>query len=213
MLPVTTPQAPKNVTFAIFSTLLADFDLITGLRTDSALKRRAIRRTIKGERSRRAAGCAAQPTIIHPAAAGACSLSGGGREHKKERNMSKNADVKPLEQAKEKVSEIGDKAKKGIDTTREKLHHAGEELGKRYEKVSGDVRRGAERASEVARERYKEASETVRTGYTRVRKDMDELVEDVHEYVRDNPGKAVLIAAGIGFALGLILRPRGHEDE
>jgi ElaB/YqjD/DUF883 family membrane-anchored ribosome-binding protein len=32
-------------------------------------------------------------------------------------------------------------------------------------------------------------------------------------YVRDNPAKAVMIAAGVGFLLGLVVRGRGGRDE
>ena len=48
-------------------------------------------------------------------------------------------------------------------------------------------------------------------GYDRVRKDVGELSTDVNEYVRDNPGKSILIAAAAGFLLGLLLRPRRDD--
>jgi len=35
---------------------------------------------------------------------------------------------------------------------------------------------------------------------------------EVSLYVRDNPGKSVLIAAGVGFLLGLLTR-RGSRDD
>lgn len=121
--------------------------------------------------------------------------------------------VQPLDRAKEVASEVAEKAREGFSATKEKLHTMGEEAAKRYEKVSADVRRGAERASAVAQQRYKETSETLRTGYTRVRKDLDGLMGDVNSYVRDNPGKAVLMAAGVGFLLGLLFRGRGGGQE
>lgn len=127
----------------------------------------------------------------------------------------KNAsgNVEPLDRAKEKADEVLGKAREGYDTAKERLHHLGEEAGKRYEKLSGDVRRGAERASAVAQQRYKETSETLRTGYTKVRKDLDGLTSDVNTYVRDNPGRSVLIAAAVGFLLGLLFRGRGGREE
>ena len=45
-------------------------------------------------------------------------------------------------------------------------------------------------------------------GYDKVTKDMDQLGQDVNEYVRHNPGKSVAIALGAGFVLGILLRPR-----
>lgn len=111
---------------------------------------------------------------------------------------------KPIERAKELVNE-------GLDTAREKLQDVADDMGKRYKKVSADVRRGAAKASDVARQRYDEAAETMRTGYTKVRKDVNDLATNVNEYVRDNPGKSVLIAAGVGFLVGLLFR-RGRRD-
>jgi ElaB/YqjD/DUF883 family membrane-anchored ribosome-binding protein len=113
--------------------------------------------------------------------------------------------LKPIERAKEAVSE-------GLDTAREKFQEVADDMGKRYKKVSDDVRRGAAKASDVARQRYEDAAETMRTGYVKVRKDVNDLTQNVNEYVKDNPGKSVLIAAGAGFLLGLLFR-RGRRDD
>ena len=72
--------------------------------------------------------------------------------------------------------------------------------------VSEDLRTQASKASEVAKERYGTAKESVKHGYDRARKDVDQLIDDVNVYVRDNPGRSILIAAGVGFALGFLLR-------
>ena len=89
----------------------------------------------------------------------------------------------------------------------------------RYRQASADVRRGAERASaeirrgsEKAREGYQELADNARRGYDKVRSDAGNLSREVGFYVRDNPGKALLIAAGVGFLLGLIARGRGDDD-
>ena len=65
--------------------------------------------------------------------------------------------------------------------------------------------------STAARERYGVAAERARQGYDKARKDLDHLTQDVNEYVRDNPAKAVLIAAGVGFLIGLLFRGRGRD--
>jgi ElaB/YqjD/DUF883 family membrane-anchored ribosome-binding protein len=39
----------------------------------------------------------------------------------------------------------------------------------------------------------------------------DDVVDNVKGYVRDNPGKSVAIAVGVGFAVGLLLRRRGDD--
>ena len=52
----------------------------------------------------------------------------------------------------------------------------------------------------------------VRKGYRRVRKDAAQLSTDVNDYVRENPGKSILIAAAVGFVVGLLVRGRRHDD-
>jgi len=83
------------------------------------------------------------------------------------------------------------------DATKEKYDVAKDATKEKY-----DV------AKDATKEKYDVAKDKVRYGYDKARKDMDHLTEDVNEYVRDNPGKAVLMAAGIGFVLGLLLRGR-----
>ena len=39
----------------------------------------------------------------------------------------------------------------------------------------------------------------------------DDVVDNVKGYVRDNPGKSVAIALGVGFAVGLLFRRRGDD--
>ena len=108
----------------------------------------------------------------------------------------------------------------GVASARERFQRLGEDVQGRYRQVSEDVRRGAERASaeirrgtERAREGYQEVADNARRGYDRVRADAGNLSREVGFYVRDNPGKALLIAAGIGFLLGLVARGRRDDDD
>ena len=39
----------------------------------------------------------------------------------------------------------------------------------------------------------------------------DDVVDNVKGYVRDNPGKSLAIALGVGFAIGLLFRRRGDD--
>jgi ElaB/YqjD/DUF883 family membrane-anchored ribosome-binding protein len=103
---------------------------------------------------------------------------------------------KAVEQAKAAVSE-----KLGV--AKEKLGEVSAAAGKRFQEVKGQ----AGEMSQVAREK---AAEGLKQGYERVRKDFDDLSADVNAYVRDNPGRSVLIAAGVGFVLGMLLRRRDH---
>ena len=110
--------------------------------------------------------------------------------------MAKKADIEPeessepkqdrLEQAREKFSQVAETARRG----------------------GAQVKERAGRAGEAAKEKAEVAVENLKQGYDKVHKDMGKLTEDVNEYVRDNPGRSVLIAAGIGFAVGMLLRGR-----
>jgi ElaB/YqjD/DUF883 family membrane-anchored ribosome-binding protein len=75
------------------------------------------------------------------------------------------------------------------------------------EAVEG-VTQKAKGAGSRAKETYGVASDNIRQGYDRVSKDFGHLTEDVNEYVRHNPGKAIAIAAGVGFFVGILLRGR-----
>lgn len=101
----------------------------------------------------------------------------------------------------------------GLDEARGRFDEAAEELGRNARRTQREIRRRAEVFGEAAREKYDAAVEGVRTGYRRVRKDAGELADDVNVYVRENPGKSILIAAGVGFALGLLLRGGRRRDE
>lgn len=106
----------------------------------------------------------------------------------------KKAPAERLEKARERFTEIAS----GVEQT----------VRSGAGKASDQLKAGAGRASEVAREKIAVAKEGVRHGYERVSKDFDHLVQDVNDYVRQNPGKSVLMAAAAGFFLGLLLRGR-----
>ena len=40
----------------------------------------------------------------------------------------------------------------------------------------------------------------------------EDVQQNVKNYVRDNPGKSLGIALGVGFVLGFLLRPRRTDD-
>lgn len=134
--------------------------------------------------------------------------------------------VRPIDRAKEVVSETVGKTRETVGKTRETV---GEQLGnarekfqevagqarERFQEVSAsakrtgdEVKRRAERARKVARERYEVASEQLHEGYGKVRDDVGTVVDDAIDYTRENPGRAILIAAAAGFILGVLCRPR-----
>ena len=108
----------------------------------------------------------------------------------------------------------------GVVSARQRFQRLGEDAQDKYKKVSDDVRRGAERASEEirrgaerARETYEDVAENAQRSYERVRSEAGNMSREVSLFVRDNPGKALLIAAGAGFLLGLLARGRGDDEE
>jgi ElaB/YqjD/DUF883 family membrane-anchored ribosome-binding protein len=113
-----------------------------------------------------------------------------------------------LERAREKFTEVAEKARQGGSAAKEKAARAGEAAKEKAARAGEVAKEKAARAGEAAKEKYGVAKENLKHGYDRVHKDMGKLTEDVNEYVRDNPGRSILIAAGIGFVVGSLLRGR-----
>ena len=86
-----------------------------------------------------------------------------------------------------------------VDQARQRIAEVGGRVGRT---VSGAARTAGER-SEVARD---VAVENLKAGVDRVKKDLDGITDDVTTYVNDNPGRSVLIAAGVGFLVGMLMR-------
>lgn len=101
----------------------------------------------------------------------------------------------------------------GVVTARDRFQRLSQEVQSRYQTVSEDVRRGAERATTEIRRGAEVAREGAREGYDKVRQNAGEWSRDLSFYVRDNPGKAVLLAAGVGFLFGMLVRRSREDDE
>jgi ElaB/YqjD/DUF883 family membrane-anchored ribosome-binding protein len=102
---------------------------------------------------------------------------------------------------------------KGTGTT----ESAAEEAAGRFAKAKEFVSDKYGAASEAVKDKYGAASEAVRNRYTAVRGkveeiDFEEVTDKVREYVRSNPGKALLLSVGVGFAIGMLLRRGTDED-
>lgn len=106
---------------------------------------------------------------------------------------------KAAEEGPKAVEQARAVAKEKLGVAKEKLGEVSQAAGKRLQEVKGQ----AGEMSQVAKEK---AAEGLKHGYERVRKDFDDLNADVNAYVRDNPGRSVLIAAGVGFVLGMLMR-------
>lgn len=100
-------------------------------------------------------------------------------------------------------------AKEYLAEARAALEAARERIGELY----GRSREIAEEAYQKAKEQFEKVAAELKKGYAKVKAkveqvDVKEVRDDVVEYIRRNPGKSVLIALGVGFALGFMLRRR-----
>jgi ElaB/YqjD/DUF883 family membrane-anchored ribosome-binding protein len=75
--------------------------------------------------------------------------------------------------------------------------------------VAGDfVREGAETVSSGAHRRMEDTAKAIDRGFVRSRSDLSRAAVATTDYLTENPGKALLIAASAGFVLGMSLRRR-----
>lgn len=107
----------------------------------------------------------------------------------------------------------------GVVSARDRFQRLSEDVQSKYRDLSGEVRRGAERATseirrgaEKARDSYNDVTANARVGYEKVRRETGKASRELSTFVRENPAKAVAIAAGAGFLLGLLVR-RDRDDE
>jgi len=105
-----------------------------------------------------------------------------------------------VDRAKEAVAE-------GLDSARERFEDVADDFDRRYKTAAREARK----VSAAAREKYDAAVDTLRTGYAKARRDINRLSNDATDYVRENPGKSLLIAAGVGFLIGLAVRRRRDD--
>lgn len=103
-----------------------------------------------------------------------------------------------IDQAHDAVVGGTDAAERGVDFVAERVvetaHVAGE-----Y------VRDGAETASRGAHRGVKDAAKAVDRGYARARGEVSRAGTAITDYVATNPGKTLLLAASVGFVLGMLV--------
>ena len=74
--------------------------------------------------------------------------------------------------------------------------------------IGQGVRELGVQAKDMAKEKYGEARERAKGYYQQGKEKLGTYEETVEEYVRERPVKAILIAAGIGVLLGVLLGRR-----
>lgn len=97
-------------------------------------------------------------------------------------------------------------AEGGNPTVKDRIEKAREYVGERYQAVSGKVKAKYETASTATREKVADMKQRV-DGI-----EVDDVVEQMRDYVRSNPGKALLVSIGVGFVIGLLIRGTGDDD-
>lgn len=111
--------------------------------------------------------------------------------------------------ARARSEEAYGKARAYLTDARAALESAREKMGQLYGRSREVVEEGYEKAKVQFDKLYAEAKK----GYAKVKEkvqevDVKEVRDDVVDYVRRNPGKSILIAIGVGFALGYLVRRR-----
>jgi ElaB/YqjD/DUF883 family membrane-anchored ribosome-binding protein len=109
------------------------------------------------------------------------------------------------------VDEVKEKAAEMAAAGRERLGEVARGVEERYQRVAEEMRREAERATQATRQKVENAMGQLRDGYGKVSKRVGDLSDDVSDYVRDNPGKSLAIAAVVGFLIGLLFRRRSDD--
>ena len=80
----------------------------------------------------------------------------------------------------------------------EKIDATREGFGGRVKEKMGEVAEGVKARAGALRDKIRET-------------DWDEVTDKATDYVRQNPGKSIAIALGVGFALGFLLRRRSDD--
>lgn len=96
------------------------------------------------------------------------------------------------------MAETTDTARTVDEKIDEKIDAARESFGGRVKEKMGEVAQDVKSRAGALRDRIQET-------------DWEEVTDKATDYVRQNPGKSVAIALGVGFALGLLLRRRSDD--
>ncbi len=107
----------------------------------------------------------------------------------------------PDEEAAMATSETGETIDAAARAVDEKIDAAraaaGDRIGRIKETV-GNVADGVKARASALREKIRDT-------------DFEDVAENARGFVRDNPGKSIAIALGVGFVIGLLLRRRGED--
>jgi ElaB/YqjD/DUF883 family membrane-anchored ribosome-binding protein len=119
--------------------------------------------------------------------------------------------VRPIDRARELYEESG--AAERIHEARERVSAAADQAQERLGSMAEEAKHKADELGDSARARIDDTTQAVRRGYRKARGDVRGALDDVSQWVRENPAPAIGIAAGIGFAIGLLMRSRREDDD
>lgn len=115
------------------------------------------------------------------------------------------AKTEAIENIKDTVGGMVDKAHSGLDAAKEAFDGGADKVDRRYRQTAAEVRDGAERISANVRERLDQTGERLNRTYGQVQKKATHLQHEAQVYVNRHPGSSLLIAGGIGFVVGLAI--------
>ncbi len=121
-------------------------------------------------------------------------------------DRAKNALSGTVDRTRGVVGEARERVQGVADKVNERLSEV--DMNEKFQEVQEAARRRASQAKEVAQEQYAVRSEQLKDGYSKVQDNMHHVSDDLGSFVRQNPGRAVLLAAGAGFLIGLLFRGR-----
>ena len=98
----------------------------------------------------------------------------------------------------------------GLDSAKENFDDRVDRLDRHYRETAAQVRGRAGRVSKKVYKQVADVRKSLLGRYTQARKKVSRLQRDTGKYLRDNPGKSLLAAAGLGLLLGLVTSPRRH---
>jgi len=106
-----------------------------------------------------------------------------------------------IDRTRDAVVGVADQTERGVES-------AAERVVKTTQAAGEYLRGGAATASRGAHRRLDGAASAIDRGYSRAASDLSRSAEAVTDYVTENPGKALMVAASSGFVLGVLLRRR-----
>jgi len=120
--------------------------------------------------------------------------------------------LKGIERSQEKADALVDRSHelviKGTDVAERKVEQVAGAVVEGTHNAAARVREGAKSASVGAHQGVEGAARALDRGLARAKQDLSAAAERTSDYVAGNPGRSLLIAAGVGFVLGLFFRRR-----